>query len=68
MKLFEYISNFKIRKGYEWLSYAPSDWNIAPLKQVAGLVLGKMLQSQCPPGLKDVYTLEKYIKSKNIKM
>ncbi|MDE5639691.1 MAG: restriction endonuclease subunit S [Odoribacter sp.] len=66
MKLFEYISNFKIRKGYEWLSYAPSNWNIAPLKQVAGLVLGKMLQSQCPPGLKDVYTLEKYIKSKNI--
>lgn len=50
--------------GIEWLGEVPSHWKRLPLKYCVELVLGKMLQST-KPNL-DGYTLEKYLKSRNV--
>ena len=52
--------------GIEWIGRIPKEWKTCRLKDCANLVLGKMLMSTPPSGQSDKYTLEHYLKSKNI--
>ena len=52
--------------GIEWIGEVPETWECAKLKYYADVVLGKMLMSKPPQGEEDNYSLEKYLKSKNI--
>ncbi|MCC8115250.1 MAG: restriction endonuclease subunit S [Bacteroidales bacterium] len=52
--------------GIDWLGDIPSHWGLSKLKYHVDVVLGKMLQSSCPDTGK--YTLEKYLKSRNVAM
>lgn len=50
--------------GIDWLGNIPSHWKQCKLKHCAELVLGKMLQTQKPSS--GDYSLEKYLKSRNV--
>lgn len=52
--------------GVQWIGKIPSHWDVCRLKDHSNIVLGKMLMSTPPKGEEDNYTLEKYLKSKNI--
>lgn len=52
--------------GVEWIGEIPEHWEIQRLKYNALIILGKMLMSNPPKGEEFKYTLEKYLKSKNI--
>lgn len=52
--------------GIEWIGSIPSDWKTCRLKDCALVVLGKMLMSFPPKGQESAYTVERYLKSKNI--
>lgn len=52
--------------GIEWLGMIPSLWGVSKLKHHAKIVLGKMLMSVPPEGQEADYSLEKYLKSRNI--
>ena len=53
--------------GIEWLGEIPAHWEISKLKWVASVVLGKMLEEKMPQNVESAgYTLECYLKSKNI--
>ena len=52
--------------GVEWIGEIPEEWEVCRLKNIANLVLGKMLESKKPECENDEYTLEYYLKSRNI--
>lgn len=52
--------------GIDWLETFPSHWTQCKLKHCVTMVLGKMLQSTQPSD--GDYTLEKYLKSRNVSM
>jgi len=53
--------------GIDWLGEIPTHWEIAKLKWVASIVLGKMLEDKMPSNVESAdYTLERYLKSKNV--
>ena len=52
--------------GVEWIGQVPSHWEVCRLKNHSHIVLGKMLMSSPPKGKEHLYTLEKYLKAKNI--
>ena len=52
--------------GIQWLGEIPSHWVPSKLKHHCRIVLGKMLMSNPPKGQENQYTLEKYLKSRNI--
>ncbi len=52
--------------GLEWLGCVPEHWEVMRLKFCSTIVLGKMLMSTPPENQEESYTLEKYIKSKNV--
>ena len=52
--------------GVEWIGKVPKHWKVKRLKNCSTIVLGKMLMSNPPAGSENKYTLEKYLKSKNI--
>lgn len=52
--------------GVEWIGKIPSHWEVCRLKNHSQIVLGKMIMSTPPKGEEDNYTLEKYLKSRNI--
>jgi type I restriction enzyme S subunit len=52
--------------GVKWIGEIPSHWEICRLKNHTIIVLGKMLMSSPPKGEEHYYTLERYLKSKNI--
>ena len=52
--------------GIEWIGRIPKNWNTCRLKDCAIVVLGKMLMNFPPKGQESAYTLERYLKSKNI--
>lgn len=62
MKKYE---NYK-DSGLEWLGMVPEHWEIMRLKSCSSIILGKMLMSIPPKGQEANYTLEKYLKSKNV--
>lgn len=52
--------------GMEWIGQVPSHWLVCKLKNYSKIILGKMLMSNPPKGEEKKYTLEKYLKSKNV--
>lgn len=52
--------------GIEWIGEVPNHWEVCRLKNHSHIVLGKMLMSSPPKGEEHLYTLEKYLKAKNI--
>jgi type I restriction enzyme, S subunit len=52
--------------GLEWLGNVPEHWKVIRLKYCSNIVLGKMLMSAPPKGQEETYTLEKYLKSRNV--
>ena len=52
--------------GVQWIGKIPSHWDVCRLKDHSTIVLGKMLMSTPPKGEEKKYSLEKYLKSKNI--
>ncbi len=52
--------------GLEWLGNVPEHWEVIRLKYCSNIVLGKMLMSAPPKGQEETYTLEKYLKSRNV--
>ncbi len=62
MKKYE---NYK-DSGLEWLGMVPEHWEIMRLKSCSSIILGKMLMSIPPKGQEANYSLEKYLKSKNV--
>lgn len=52
--------------GIDWLGEIPSHWVVCKIKHRISMVLGKMLQSKMPQV--DGYSLEKYLKSRNVSM
>lgn len=49
--------------GIDWIGEIPAHWEVKRLKDISTIVLGKMLMTKSPGA---GYTLEKYLKSKNI--
>lgn len=54
------------QSGVEWIGDVPKHWEICKLKHYSHIVLGKMLMSSPPKDSEGLYTLEKYLKSKNV--
>lgn len=52
--------------GIDWLGEIPSHWEVCKIKHRISMVLGKMLQAKKPQ--RDGYSLEKYLKSRNVSM
>jgi type I restriction enzyme S subunit len=52
--------------GVEWIRMIPEHWEVTRLKDYAKITLGKMIMSNKPESNKGEYTLEKYLKSRNI--
>ncbi len=52
--------------GVQWIGDIPSHWELCRLKNHTAIVLGKMIMSNPPKGEEDKYSLEKYLKSRNI--
>lgn len=52
--------------GVEWIGDVPKHWEVCKLKHYSQVVLGKMLMTSPPKDSEDLYTLEKYLKSKNV--
>lgn len=52
--------------GVEWIGDVPKHWEVCKLKHYSHIVLGKMLMSSPPKDSEGLYTLEKYLKSKNV--
>lgn len=52
--------------GINWIGKIPSHWEVCRLKNHSKIVLGKMIMSTPPKGEEAKYTLEKYLKSRNI--
>ena len=52
--------------GINWIGKIPSHWEVCRLKNHSKIVLGKMIMSVPPKGEEAKYTLEKYLKSRNI--
>lgn len=52
--------------GVEWIGMIPEHWEVTRLKNYAKITLGKMIMSNKPESSKEEYTLEKYLKSRNI--
>ncbi len=49
-----------------WIGEVPKHWEVSKLKHCSRIILGKMLMTQPPKGTEGSYTLEKYLKSKNV--
>lgn len=49
-----------------WIGIIPSQWEVCRLKHAARIVLGKMLCNTPPANATEEYSLEKYLKSRNI--
>ena len=59
--------NVKMKdSGVEWIGMIPEHWLVTRLKDYAKITLGKMIMSNKPESSKEEYTLEKYLKSRNI--
>lgn len=54
------------QSGVEWIGDVPKHWEVCKLKHYSHIVLGKMLMSSPPKDSEGLYTLEKYLKSKNV--
>ena len=54
--------------GIEWIGRIPQDWSVSRLKFEVDMVLGKMLEDKEPKNNDGDYTLEPYLKSRNIGM
>jgi type I restriction enzyme S subunit len=54
--------------GIEWIGMIPEGWSTSKVKYEVNMVLGKMLQSVEPTPNNGEYTLEYYLKSRNIGM
>ena len=54
------------QSGVEWIGDVPKHWEICKLKHYSHIVLGKMLMTSPPKDSESLYTLEKYLKSKNV--
>lgn len=52
--------------GVEWIGDVPKHWEVCKLKHYSHIVLGKMLMTSPPKDSEGLYTLEKYLKSKNV--
>lgn len=52
--------------GVAWIGEVPKHWEVGKLKHCSHIVLGKMLMTSPPKGSEGSYTLEKYLKSKNV--
>lgn len=52
--------------GVEWIGEVPKHWEVCKLKHYSHIVLGKMLMTSPPKDSEGLYTLEKYLKSKNV--
>ena len=52
--------------GVEWIGRIPEHWKVSRLKNHARIVLGKMIMSTEPLHNNGEYTLEKYLKARNI--
>jgi len=52
--------------GVEWIGRIPEHWKVSRLKNHAKIVLGKMIMSTEPLHNNGEYTLEKYLKARNI--
>ena len=52
--------------GVEWIGEVPKHWEVCKLKHYSHIVLGKMLMTSPPKNSEGLYTLEKYLKSKNV--
>lgn len=52
--------------GVEWIGDVPKHWEVCKLKHYSQVVLGKMLMTSPPKDSEGLYTLEKYLKSKNV--
>ncbi|WP_455097281.1 restriction endonuclease subunit S [Prevotella jejuni] len=52
--------------GVAWIREVPKHWEVGKLKHCSHIVLGKMLMTSPPKGSEGSYTLEKYLKSKNV--
>ena len=54
------------QSGVEWIGDVPKHWEVCKLKHYSQVVLGKMLMTSPPKDSEGLYTLEKYLKSKNV--
>ena len=54
------------QSGVEWIGDVPKHWEVCKLKHYSHIVLGKMLMTSPPKDSEGLYTLEKYLKSKNV--
>ena len=52
--------------GIPWIGEIPSQWEVCRLKHASKIVLGKMLCNTPPANATEEYSLEKYLKSRNI--
>lgn len=52
--------------GINWIGNVPEHWEICKIKHKADIVLGKMLLSEPPKEHRNIYSKEKYLKSRNI--
>lgn len=52
--------------GVAWIGEMPKHWEVCKLKHYSHIVLGKMLMTSPPKDSEGLYTLEKYLKSKNV--
>ena len=52
--------------GISWIGQIPDHWTVMRLKHAARIVLGKMLCNNPPDNSLEDYSLEKYLKSRNI--
>lgn len=64
MKRYETYKN----SGVKWIGEIPEGWETSKLKYEVDMVLGKMLEDIEPKGNDGQYTLEPYLKSRNIGM
>lgn len=52
--------------GIDWIGDVPEHWKICRIKHKADVVLGKMLLNELPKEQRNIYSKEKYLKSRNI--
>lgn len=52
--------------GIDWIGDIPEHWKICRIKHKADVVLGKMLLNEPPKEQRNIYSKEKYLKSRNI--
>ena len=64
MKKYEAYKN----SGIEWIGQIPESWSLSKLKFETDMVLGKMLEDKEPQNNNGSYSLEPYLKSRNIGM